>query len=564
MTWDLVVRGGRVVDGTGAPAWTADVAVVDGRIAAVGRVEGPARREIAADGLVVAPGFVDVHTHYDAQLAWDPLATPSSWHGVTTVLAGNCGFTLAPARPDDVGWLGQMLSRVEGMSAEALAAGLGWEGGGFGEYWRRLAGRLGVNAGSYVGHSAVRRFVMGDDASVRAARPDEIEAMRGLVRAAMHEGALGFSSSQLDIHVAHDGREVPSNHAAPSELVALAGVLAEFEAGALEFIARSFVTGWDEGDRALLRAMVRASGKPIEVHTLTPLVAAPTGWLEALEFARAAQADGIRIHPMFPTNKLGAHFALDSTFVFDEFPSFRAALTLPPGERERALRDPAVRDRMRHDLAHPDGRAFVFAWEIVFVESVADPAHAAWVGRTVAELAAERRQDALDCFLDLALADGLATSFLLEAPAGSGIEYVVETLLREPFVMAGSSDGGAHLMTFVGADYTTRLLAEWVPGVLSLEAAVAKLTSVPAALHGLRDRGVLRAGAAADLVLWDPARLAVGPTRLVADFPAGSTRYVVDAAGYVALVVNGEVVLADGVPTGACPGQVLRPEAGGA
>jgi len=560
MAWDLVVRGGFVVDGTGRPGRTADVAVRDGRVAGIGRIDGPAHRVIDADGLVVAPGFIDVHTHYDAQLAWDPLATPASWHGVTTVLTGNCGFTLAPARPDDVGWLAQMLSRVEGMSAEALAIGLGWQGGGFGDYWRRFAGRIAVNAGGYVGHSAVRRFVMGDDASVRAARPDEIEAMRDLVRDAMREGALGFSSSQLDIHVAHDGREVPSNHAAPEELVALAGVLGEFDAGALEFIARSFVTGWDERDRALLRAMASASGKPIEVHTLTPLVAAPTGWLESLEFARAAQAEGIPIHPMFPTNKLGAHFALDSTFVFDEFPSFRRALTLPPGERERALRDPAVREQMRRDLADPEGRAFVFAWEILWVESVAKPANAAWLGRTVAELAAERGADPLDCFLDLALADDLATSFVVEAPDGSGIEFVVETLLREPFVIAGSSDGGAHLMTFVGADYTTRLLTEWVPNVLSLEAAVAKLTSVPAVLHGLRDRGVLRAGAAADLVMWDPARLAVGATRLVGDFPAGSKRYVVDATGYVALVVNGEVVLQEGVPTGACPGHVLRPE----
>ncbi len=558
MTWDLLVRGGRVVDGTGRPARTADVAVRGGRIAGVGRVDGPARRVIDADGLVVAPGFIDVHTHYDAQLFWDPLATPASWHGVTTVITGNCGFTLTPAKPGDVGWLAQMLSRVEGMSPEALAAGLPWRGGGFGDYWGALDGRIAVNAGSYVGHSAVRRFVMGDDASVRAARPDEIAAMRELVRTAMREGALGFSSSQLDIHVAHDGREVPSNHATPEELVALASVLAEFDAGAVEFIGRSFVTGYDERDRELVRAMARSSGKPVEIHTLTPLPAAPTGWLEALEFARAAQADGLRIHPMFATNKLGAHFALDSTFLFDEVPSFRAALTLPPGERERALGDPAVRERMRRDLANPDGRAFVFAWEIVVVESVRRPAHAAWVGRTVADLAAERGQDPLDCFLDLALTDDLATSFVVEAPPGSGIEFIVETLLREPFVMAGSSDGGAHLLSFTGADYTTRLLTEWVPGALTLEAAVARLTGMPAAVHGLDDRGVVRAGAAADLVLFDPTRLGVGPTRLAADFPAGGKRYVVDAQGYVALVVNGAVVAEHGEPTGARSGQVVR------
>src|SRR5512138_512188 len=244
VTFDLVVRGGRVADGTGMPSFTADVAVRDGRIVRIGRVTEPSRRTIDADGCVVAPGFIDVHTHYDAQLHWEPTASPASWHGVTTVLTGNCGFTLAPAKREDVGWLAQMLSRVEGMSADALAQGLRWTGGSFGQFLHALDGRIAVNMGAYVGHSAIRRHVMGDAASERRSTPDEIAAMQTLVRQAMHEGAIGFSTSQLDIHVAHDGREVPSNHAAPEEIVALAAVLAEFDSGAVEIIPRTFVEGY--------------------------------------------------------------------------------------------------------------------------------------------------------------------------------------------------------------------------------------------------------------------------------------------------------------------------------
>ena len=559
MRWDLVVRGGRVVDGTGLPPFTADVAVRDGRIARVGRVDGPARRTLDAAGAVVTPGFIDVHTHYDAQLDWDPVASPASWHGVTTVLCGNCGFTLAPARPEDTGWLAQMLSRVEGMAGPALAAGLRWAGGSFGDFWRRVEGRLGVNAGGYVGHSAVRRCVMGEAASERRATAAEVAAMQDLVRAALREGALGFSTSQLDIHVAHDGRGVPSNHAAPDEVVALAGVLAEFGHGAIEIIPRSFVEGMNAADRELLLACYRAAGRPLEIQTLTPLLpACPDGWEASLAFAHEAWRQGARIHPMLATNRLGAHLTLGSTFLFDELPSFRETLTLPPAARARRLLEPAVRERMRRELADPTGRAFVFVWDVVSVERVCDPAHRAWVGRAVPDLAAERGQDPLDCFLDLSLAEDLETQFVLEMPPSDYFRKCTARLLRDPIVMAGSSDGGAHLLSFTGADYPTRLLSEWVPDVLPLEEAVRKLTGVPAAVHGLRDRGVVREGAWADLVIVDLARLRAGATSLVHDFPGGSGRFVVDAEGYVAVVVNGEVLLESGRWTGATPGHVLR------
>ena len=248
---DLLIRGGRVVDGTGSPGRTADVAIRDGVVTEIGRVDGSATRVIDADGLLVTPGFVDIHTHYDAQLHWDPTASPASWHGVTTLLTGNCGFTLAPAKPEDLEWLLLMLSRVEGMSAEALAAGVTFTGGSLGDFLAGLDGRVGVNVAANVGHCAVRRFVMGDDASERTATPDETAAMQELVRAAMHDGAIGFTSSQLELHVAHDGRGVPSNHANADELVALASVLAEFGRGSIEFIPRSFLTGYDDADREL-------------------------------------------------------------------------------------------------------------------------------------------------------------------------------------------------------------------------------------------------------------------------------------------------------------------------
>lgn len=288
MSWDLVIRSGRVVDGTGMKSFTADVAVKDGRIARVGRVNESALREIDADGCWVTPGFIDVHTHYDVQLDWDPLATPSSWHGVTTALAGNCGFTLAPAKPEDVGWLAGMLSRVEGMSRAALNEGLRFKGGSFGDYWSRFDGKLGINVGSFVGHCAVRRWVMGDDASEREATPAEIEAMQQLVRESMQQGAMGFSTSQIEVHVGEDGREVPSNHASSEEIVALASVLAEFNRGSVEIIPHSFAQGYDESDRQLLKDIYRVSGRPIELNILVPNPHHPMGWRATLDFCNEA------------------------------------------------------------------------------------------------------------------------------------------------------------------------------------------------------------------------------------------------------------------------------------
>jgi N-acyl-D-amino-acid deacylase len=561
VSWDLVIRGGRVVDGTGMPPFSADVAIADGRIKRVGRVGEGASQEIDADGCWVTPGFIDVHTHYDVQLDWDPLATPSSWHGVTSVLAGNCGFTLAPAKAEDVDWLAGMLSRVEGMSRAALKEGLRFGGGSFGDYWKRFDGKLGINVGSYVGHCAVRRFVMGDDASERHATADEIAAMKELVRQSMREGALGFSTSQIDVHVGEDGREVPSNHASAEEVVELASVLAEFGRGAVEIIPRSFSEGYDEADRRLLRELYRASGRPIELNILVPNPQHPMGWQATLDFCHEAAQEGIRLHPQCTTNHLELHLRLADTFVFDEMSRWRDVLTLPEPERSARLRDPEVRAVMRAEFDDPASRAVSFEWDGLEVEAVRNPAYRDRVGRSVTELAAERGgADPLDTFLDVSLEDDLVTCWQtrMSDVAKQFIAHVVETSVADPLVMPGSSDGGAHLASFTGADYTTRLLTDWVPGTLSLEQAVWRNTQMPASVHGLTDRGVLREGAWADVVVMDPARLKAHRARLADDFPAGTERYVVDAEGYVASVVNGQVLLREGVHSGALPGHVLR------
>lgn len=560
MAHDLIVRGGRIVDGTGMPGFTADLGIRDGRVASIGRIPEPAEREIDADGCIVAPGFIDVHTHYDVQLDWDPLASPSCWHGVTSVMTGNCGFTLAPAKPDDVAWLAAMLSRVEGMSKEALAEGFRFYGGGFGDFWARLEGRLGVNAGGYVGHCAVRRWVMGDAASEREATEDEIVSMQALVRTAMREGALGFSTSQIDIHVGDDGREVPSNHASREEILALASVLSEFSHGAIEIIPRSFAQGYDEADRALLIDLYRVSGKPIELNILTPTPNHPMGWQTTLEFCQEARAGGARLHPQFTTNKLELHLKLVDTFVFDEMPVWREVLTRAEPERSQRLADPGWRRRMQAEWDDDSVRAVAFDMGDLEIENVRDDANRALVGRTVGEIAEERGAEKLDTFLDLALLEDLEMSFRTRSPqiARDFIAHLVEASLRDPNAMAGSSDGGAHLASFTGADYPTRLLAEWVPGTLSLEQAIWRLSGMPATVHGLRDRGFLRVGAHADVVVFDPSRLACGDAHLVRDFPGNTERYVVEAEGYVATLVNGAVTLRDGEPTGALPGHVIR------
>ncbi len=560
MTYDLAITGGRICDGTGTPSYVADVGVRDGRIAMIGRIDpSDASEAIDADGLWVTPGFIDVHTHYDAQLHFEPTATPSSWHGTTTVFTGNCGFTFAPAKPEDLPWLLQMLSRVEGMSPEALSEGVTYSGGTFGDFLDGFEGRIGVNVGASVGHCALRRYVMGDDASERQATEGEIAQMQGLLRAALADGAIGFTSSQLEIHQAHDGRPVPSNLASADEIVALASVLAEVEHGSIEFIPKTFLQGYSDEDRELVLRLWRVSGKPVHLNTVVRLPQAPDGWKRSLDFATEALArEGARIHPMFAANQQGVHFTLATTFLFDEYLTLRAALTTPAPERAVLMRSPDFRAALRQDLADPSGKSFTFSPDILRVEVAQNPEHQRFVGMTISEMAAELGADPLDAFLDVSLAEGLRTQFVQATPRDRARLDAIEELIGSQIVTAGSSDAGAHLLSFCGVDYTTRLLTDWVPDVLSFEAAVSRLTMIPAQLHSLGDRGLLRAGARADLNVIDRSTLAAAPPRYVEDFPADSGRFIVESEGYVATIVNGTPLMRDGNHTGALPGEVLR------
>lgn len=549
---DTVIKAATIVDGTGAPAFRGDIGITDGIITQVGGTIG-GERVIDADGLHALPGFVDIHTHYDAQLHFEPSASPSSWHGVTTVLTGNCGFAIAPSKPADVDWLVQMLAKVEGMSPDALRAGVPWAGGSLGEFLDGLEGRIGVNMATYAGHAAIRRWVMGADASERAATEAEIAAMCEVMDAAMRDGAIGLSTSQLDVHADHEGKPVPPNLATPAEIVALASVMARYPAGAAMHLCRSFATGYDASDRKLLADIARASGgKPVHVNILLRFTGDPDRWRTCLDVLEGYAAEGLRVYPMASANPKGLYVSLADTILLSEIPTFRTTLALEIPERIVALRDPAVRDALRREFAEP--RQLAFGWENLRI--VASPTRPDWEDRTVAEVAAGA--DGMDTFLDLATADELRTLFLIDRPVSAEDREVISFLLRHPLTMPGSSDGGAHLNTFCGADYTTRILTEYVDDSFTFEQAVRRLSAIPAQSVGLWDRGELRPGAAADIVLVDRDRLAVGAARMVHDFPTGAMRVIWEQQGYVATMVNGEVLIDDGTFTGNLPGEVIR------
>jgi N-acyl-D-aspartate/D-glutamate deacylase len=557
VTADLVIRGATVVDGTGADRYTADVEVRDGRITRIGRVTDDALQQINADGLVLTPGFLDIHTHYDAQLMFEPSCSPSSWHGVTTVVIGNCGFSLAPAKPEDLDFLIQSLARVEGMSTASLAAGVDFTGGSMRDLLDRFDGRIGVNVAQLVGHCAVRRWVMGDDASVRVATVDEIAEMQRVLRQALDDGGFGFSSSQLDVHADHDGRPVPSNLASADELVALSDVLARYPGSVIEFTPQTSLPGYSESDRRLVCDIARVSQAPVNVNMIDWFPGFTEGWQRNLTAIEAANEDGLRVYPMLRANPQDMFFCFADTFIFDDVPSVRDALVASGAERERALRDLARRDTMRHELA-TIRRSVKFEWEKVSVAATAREENRRFEGMPVIEMAESRGVDVLDAVLDLALDEGLATVFRIDRQQGAAHVEFRKRMAQHPLLMAGASDAGAHLQTFCGADYTTRVLTDLVPDPLSLELAVHKLTGQPAAMLGLSDRGVIREGAHADLVLFDPARLGVASTRFLDDFPAGARRLVHEPLGYEAVIVNGTTIVRDGKPTGDLPGVVLR------
>ncbi len=568
MAYDLLIQGGTIVDGSGAPAFRGDVAIKDGRIAEVGRafrhadsrLRLGAGRVMDATGLVVAPGFFDMHTHYDCQLLWDPLATSSCWHGVTTVLMGNCGFTIAPARPGDQEYLMRLMARVEGISLDVLRHGLGWEWETFGQYLDRLRRGLGVNVAAQVGHSALRYVVMGPESYQRASTPEERARMKDVLRQAIADGAIGFSTSQTDHHTGGYGEPVPSRLGGPGELLELAGVLRECGYGVIGVNPKPGGADISPAFQDALVRLARESGRTVLWNSLMHRWDKPEQWRENLRFMERAAAQGAPICAVARYQRMDLEFNLRSTYMFDIFPAWKEVLHLPHEEKKRRLAEPETRARLRAEWDRKVSRMDSRRVELLEVGRVALARHRALEGQRVAEQAAAAGQHLVDWLLDLALAEDLETQFVY-AGTMNGDPKAVEEIVKAASCVPGVSDAGAHLDMDCGVDFVAVLLGHWVRerGVLTLEEAVRRLTSACASVLGLTDRGLLRAGMAADVVVFDPASFRALPRETVADLPGGGRRIIQRAEGVRAVLVNGQVLLEDGRHTGAMPGRVLSP-----
>ena len=559
---DLLLRGGTVLDGSGAPGRVADVGIRDGRLASIGPAEDGARREVDVSGLMVAPGFVDIHTHYDAQLAWDPAATPSPLHGVTTVVGGNCGFTLAPAGPDHAEYLMRLMARVEGMPLEALAAGVSWDWKTFGDWLATLDGATAVNAGFLAGHSALRRAAMGEDATGGPANAHQVEAMTALLHQALDAGALGLSTSQAPPHLDGDGNPVPSRFAEPAELLALAAAVRQHEGTTVEFILPGCLNGFTEDEIQLMGDLSLTAGRPANWNVLGVSSLNPTGHLDQLAASTKAGERGARIVALTLPHAMTIRLSFLSGAVLSGLPGWSPVLTLPVPERIAALADPEVRRRLAEGAASDEAGVlrYLATWHrLEFIETFSAE-NAPLRGRSVGDVAAERGQDPFDTLLDVVLADGLRTGLRPPMPALTPEDWRLRAeAWLDPRTVVGGSDAGAHLDMMCGAVYSTSLLASVRDHhTVSWEQAVQLLTEVPARLYGLRDRGRIQEGWAADLVVFDPDRVGPGPERTVDDLPGGAARLYADANGVEHVFVNGSQIVDRGRLTGATPGTLLR------
>lgn len=566
---DHLIKGATVVDGTGAPSYHADVGIRDGRIAVIaepGNVREEARTSQDATGLVLTPGFVDPHTHYDAQLFWDPYATPSMNHGVTTVAGGNCGFTLAPLhpdRPEDADYTRRMMSRVEGMSLVALEEGAPWNWHGFGEYLDALEGRTAVNAGFMVGHCALRRYVMGADAVGGQPSEEQLEEMLRLFHEAMDAGAWGLSTTQSSTHSDGDGQPVASRHAKPAELLALSRAVAEHEGTQLEAIVAGCLDQFADEEIDLFVDMSAAAGRPLNWNVLTIDAAVPERVPRQLEVSERARKAGGRVVALTMPILTPMNMSLGTFCALNLIPGWGDILSLPVDERIAKLRDPEVRSEMLRRADSPEAGIFrrLAHFDRYVIGDTYSEANSGLPGRVVRDIAAERGQDHFECLVHICANDRLRTVLW---PMPSDNDPASWELRRQTWehedVMLGGSDAGAHLDRMCGAPYTTRFLGDCLRGrkLVGLEAAVRMLTDDPARLFGLRERGRITEGWHADLCLFDPERIDAGPARLVHDLPGDSPRLDSEATGIVGVWVNGTETLRDDQVTGAVPGTVLR------
>jgi len=556
--YDLVVKNALICDGSGTPARPGAVAVADGRIVAVDGDVGPARETVDAGGLVLAPGIIDSHTHYDAQITWDPMVDPSPALGVTSVVIGCCGFTIAPCKPGDRDRTLRNLTHVEGMSLDALRAGVRWDFETYPEYLAMLERRgVGPNIAAFIGHSSIRTWVMGDDAAERAATDAEIAAMADIVRDGMRNGALGFSTSTFEGHNGENGVPMPSQLADERELRALTRAMGESGRGIF------MLTKGSRTDIAFLESLAADSGRPVMVAALLHNNIQPKRVFEELANIGAARQRGREVYGQVSCCPLTMEFTLKSPYLMESLPGWKPAMAAhDPEALKRVYADPSFRAGVKDDLDNPGGKVRVFNgdWDKITVVETANPASRGAEGRSVAALAREAGKHPLDWFLDFGLEENLETMFtslLLNSD-----EEAVGRMLNDRNTSIALSDAGAHLTFFCDAGFGLHLLGHWVRdvGALSLEQAVHELTRAPADIYRIADRGRIAPGAWADMILFDPATIGRKPSRRVFDLPAGAPRLTADPVGLHGVWVNGHRVADEtGVIAGDDrPGRVIR------
>jgi N-acyl-D-amino-acid deacylase len=551
--FDLVIRDALLIDGLNAPPRRGGVAVKDGRIVEVGRILGASRETVNADGLALMPGIIDNHTHYDAQLTWDPWASPSPALGVTTAIIGNCGFTIAPCRARDRDRVMKNLTQVEGMSLDVLRAGIRWDFETVPQYLDMLERRgAALNVAAFVGHSSIRSYVMGDAAAERAATENEILSMRELVLEGMRAGAIGFATSTSPAHNGEGGKPMPSRLADQAEMRALVGCLREAGRGVF------MLTKGGQTAIGFLEELAADSQRPVVVAALLHSSTNPEAVFQDLQKIQEANERGHRLVGAVSCCPLAMEFTLHSPYVFEGLDAWRPALALKGDSFKSRLREKQFRDALRNELAKPAHfRLFNGEWQQVHVlESKKKDLEQ----NSIAALAGAAGKDPLDFMLDLALGENLDTVFsalLLNAD-----EAAVGRMLKHPCSLVSLSDAGAHLTFFNDAGFGLRLLGHWVRerGVLTLADAVWRLTGQPAQVFGVKDRGALKAGYFADLLLFDPAIVDRGPKRRVFDLPGGHPRLTTSAIGVHGVWVNGvRVVGKNGATNGKdLPGRLLR------
>ncbi len=556
MSYDLLIKNGTVVDGTGGPSRRADVAIANGRIAEIGKVAEGAKKVIDASDLVVAPGFIDPHTHYDAQICWDPYITSSSWHGVTSVIMGNCGVGIAPCRPEVREIAAWDLVNVEGIPFEVLGKGIKWDWETFPQYLDAAQRRgSGINLGFMAPLTPFRHFVMGEESMERAATREETAGIKSLIKEAVAAGAFGFTTTAVPQHIGYKGRPLACRNANRDEFKAYANALKELGKGAMELALTKSVSVLDEEEYEFLDFLLTESGRPVTWLAVLNRDDQPDVCMETLRKAEPLiKRGGV---PQVTCRPLIIQIDLRNPFIFANLPCWNPVFNQPKESQAKVYRDPSFRNAFRKELERPV--VFSGNWERLEVKEVFNPAMKPLEGKTVAAIAKERGKDGVDTFLDLGLEDDLQIQYTM-ALFNANEERIPE-LITDSRVMVGLSDGGAHVDMLCDAGYCTYLLGTWVRDrqVMSLERAVKRITSEPADFFGIKQRGRLLPGMAADVVVFDYNTIGSAKRgEMRNDLPGGGRRIVMTARGIEHVVVNGQTLYDEGKLGDTLPGQVMR------